>query len=310
MSADNFNINTSEMPVFVEEWSSRLLQCGNAEVSYALLEGISLLLLPECRGCLYTRADGNLRQLYCWGEAFPEEKRVAAAVAALKAEAPEEVPFREADLLILPFYFLGEITAVFAVSFPEGNPGKGPRAEDMLTVAARMYFPVWYALTLHRELEKESVTDRLTGLYNRSHMEAALERIANMARRQNISVGIVMLDVDRFRPFVDKNGRAGGDAVLKGVANQIKSAVRVEDIASRYGYDKYAIILPGIDPKSALNRAELLLEKIRSLEEGVTASAGIKIFFREDSWREALRIADEALRLAKDRGRDRVVAAD
>lgn len=164
-------------------------------------------------------------------------------------------------------------------------------------------------------LREQSVRDHLTGLFNRRYMEETLEREISRASRKKLSLGIIMLDVDRFKQFNDTYGHAEGDALLRELGNSLRRQVREEDIACRYGGDEFIIVLPDSSREVTQERAELLCEHAarfniqfegRSLQV-VTLSLGVAIFPDNGSnSASVLKAADDALYRAKRGGRSRV----
>lgn len=291
----------------IRSLESRMIQLAEHVGDTKYMNELAASLVPDC--CLYFFHYKNA-VFHAESKALVPE----AATGLLKeclASGAESATDEKGCFLALPLRNKERIVSGVVVHFPNEFPGFESVPVLLLRHFLRFFLLLEYSRRLQKKLDGAAVVDPLTGLYNRPHMEAALERISNMARRQNISVGILMMDIDHFRPFVDSEGREAGDSFLREVAEIIKPAIRVEDIACRYGNDKFAVILPGIDPRSALDRAGLLLEKIRCAgPASLTASAGICVFFREDSWQDALKMADEALEEAKRLGRDRVHLAE
>lgn len=172
-------------------------------------------------------------------------------------------------------------------------------------------------MRLRETLRYESIRDPLTGLYNRRHMEAVMEREADRAKRKKTLVGIIMCDIDHFKQFNDTHGHEAGDMVLQELGTLLKYHTRKEDIACRYGGEEFLIILPEIEPETLKKRAEDLLQKVRKLSvtyqgEGlpITISAGASILRSDDTMQSAINGADAALYKAKDQGRDCVVGPD
>ena len=109
-------------------------------------------------------------------------------------------------------------------------------------------------------LREQSLRDHLTGLFNRRYMEETLERELLRAARKQLSLGIIMLDVDDFKHFNDTYGHAAGDAVLRELGNLLLRHVRGEDIACRYGGDEFIIVLPDTTREVTIARAGVICE--------------------------------------------------
>ncbi len=114
-------------------------------------------------------------------------------------------------------------------------------------------------------LRELSVRDHLTGLFNRRYMEETLERELLRASRKELSLGILMMDVDDFKHFNDNFGHAAGDAVLRELGNLLLGHFRGEDIACRYGGDEFIIVLLDASREMTRERAERLCEHARHL---------------------------------------------
>jgi diguanylate cyclase (GGDEF)-like protein/PAS domain S-box-containing protein len=168
-------------------------------------------------------------------------------------------------------------------------------------------------------LREQSVRDHLTGLFNRRYMEETLERELLRASRKQLSLGIIMLDVDDFKRFNDDRGHAAGDAILREFGNLLLRHVRGEDIVCRYGGDEFIIILPDASREVTQERAELICEYAKQFHlqfegqtlEAITPSLGVAVFPENGSTNTAvLRAADDALYRAKRAGPGRVVVAN
>ena len=174
--------------------------------------------------------------------------------------------------------------------------------------------------SLHETVQAQAVTDPLTGLSNRRQFDAALEAEIGRSRRFGSDVGLVMLDLDGFKPINDLYGHQEGDRVLVEVATLLRRLVRDVDRLARLGGDEIAIILPQTD----LAGAELLAERVRSGVEGlaihpagagapltVTGSIGAAAVPESAGDRHGLvGSADAALYRAKRAGGNRVARAD
>lgn len=168
-------------------------------------------------------------------------------------------------------------------------------------------------------LRELSVRDHLTGIFNRRYMEETLERELLRASRKQLSLGIIMLDVDDFKRFNDIHGHAAGDAVLRELGNLLLRHTRKEDIACRYGGDEFIIVLLDASVEMTCKRASRLCERARQINiqfegqalEAFTLSLGVAAFPEHGNTSAAiLKAADTALYRAKNEGRDRVVAAN
>jgi diguanylate cyclase (GGDEF)-like protein/PAS domain S-box-containing protein len=167
-------------------------------------------------------------------------------------------------------------------------------------------------------LREQSVRDHLTGLFNRRYMEETLERELLRATRKQLSLGIIMLDVDEFKHFNDMYGHGAGDVILRELGNLLLKHVRREDIPCRYGGDEFIIVLPDASQVVTSERAEYICKKAKQSHfqfegqalEAVTLSLGMAVFPKDGSTSAAvLKAADDALYRAKHDGRGRVVMA-
>jgi len=165
------------------------------------------------------------------------------------------------------------------------------------------------------ELNLQAMRDPLTGLYNRRQLEESLHREVLRARRIGASVGVMAIDVDHFKRVNDTLGHEVGDCALRGIAEELASCVREEDIACRAGGEEFVIILPGTGKMALRSRAEAVRRTIEQASipagEGarkLTVSIGLASFpSYGDSGQAVLRAADVALYKAKAAGRNRVV---
>ena len=174
-------------------------------------------------------------------------------------------------------------------------------------------------LKLRETLQYQSVRDPLTGLYNRRYLEESLEREISRARRNQQSLGIIMLDVDHFKRFNDTFGHEAGDVVLRELGMFLQGNVRKSDIACRYGGEELVLILPEASLENTAARAEQIREDVKHLNlqdrgqslGAITVSLGVACFPKHGQTGEAvIWAADAALYLAKSEGRDRVVTAE
>jgi diguanylate cyclase (GGDEF)-like protein/PAS domain S-box-containing protein len=171
----------------------------------------------------------------------------------------------------------------------------------------------------NRRLQTLAGQDSLTGLANRRAFDEALVKEHLRSRREKAKLGLIMIDVDRFKQYNDIYGHLAGDDCLRCVGAAISDAIsRPGDIAFRYGGEEFAILLPGTDEAGAAIVAQRVGEIIFSLglrHEGnpdgvVTISAGVASYPCGDISSDGLILAaDQALYRAKERGRNCVVGS-
>ncbi|WP_293268024.1 diguanylate cyclase [Neptunomonas sp.] len=163
---------------------------------------------------------------------------------------------------------------------------------------------------LNQRLKTLSVTDKLTGLYNRVKMDDVLIEQKAEVNRYKLNASIILLDIDFFKRVNDTYGHAMGDIVLVEFANVLQNNVRNTDYVGRWGGEEFLIICPHIDIEEASNLAEKLLAKIREHSYQhvgkMTASAGVSNFSPDVTIKETLYNADQALYQSKQADRDNV----
>jgi diguanylate cyclase (GGDEF)-like protein len=172
---------------------------------------------------------------------------------------------------------------------------------------------------LHEQVQRQAVTDELTGLFNHRRFVEALELEAERARRFDQPVGLVMVDLDDFKAVNDTYGHQQGDEVLRQVAGLMRSYSREIDAPARYGGEELAIVLPQTDLNGATRLAERLRAGVEALEiprlsgggsMRVTASIGVASLPESAGDVERLiAAADAALYEAKRGGKNKTVQA-
>lgn len=168
---------------------------------------------------------------------------------------------------------------------------------------------------LEHELSHRATHDYLTGLLNRQQFEVLLDREICRARRYQSPLSLVMFDVDRFKQINDELGHEAGDKVLKRLADELRRSVRESDSLARWGGEEFTLMLPDCGMQDAGRMAEQLRGRVLGIDFGpdidqLTISLGVTAHRDNESSRELLRRADDALYSAKQKGRNRVVTAD
>src|SRR2546429_622662 len=173
---------------------------------------------------------------------------------------------------------------------------------DVLSSSGFLRVPILIEYDDLKRLELNAVTDPLTGLYNRRLFAETFEKELNRARRYSQPLGLVTLDLHRFKEVNDKHGHPRGDDVLRAAAATLKKALRTSDSAFRIGGDEFALLLPQTDSAQALalcRRVETVFaEMLQPLQLSVTVAMdhGVAIFPQDAEQADQLiRIADERL---------------
>ena len=173
---------------------------------------------------------------------------------------------------------------------------------DVLASAGLFRVPIVIEYDELKTLQLNAVTDPLTGLYNRRLFSETFEKELNRGRRYGSPLGLVVLDLHRFKEVNDKHGHPRGDEVLRAAAATLKKALRTSDSAFRIGGDEFALLLPQTDAEQALalsRRVETVFAEMLQplqLTVGVSMDHGVATFPQDGEQAEQLiRVADERL---------------
>jgi diguanylate cyclase (GGDEF)-like protein len=161
-----------------------------------------------------------------------------------------------------------------------------------------------------------SITDPLTGLLNRRYLEERLTEELNRSKRYSYPMSCLMIDIDDFKSYNDRNGHQAGDVALKITAHSLKAALRSADIACRYGGEEFCILLPQTSLTEAGVIAERMRQKVAETDYPygkaqprgtVSISIGISTFGKHiDTAESVIAAADRALYNAKHLGKNRI----
>ena len=190
----------------------------------------------------------------------------------------------------------------------ERNVGLSVAALDyLLNISGDLVAPTIVEHEILEVLEHRSVTDPLTGLFNRYHFEATLKRETARCLRYQSRLSLLLMDVDQLKAVNDRWGHPAGDQMLVRVAGAIRDSLRGCDTASRYGGDEFAVILPDTDVRAARFVAERICDKVGASDAPikVTVSGGLadlSLAASSPSEARLIAAADRALYLAKGRG--------
>lgn len=163
----------------------------------------------------------------------------------------------------------------------------------------------------YQETQRLSITDHLTGAYNRRYMDSKIEELIEDQKRNHTTSAMIGLDVDHFKSINDRFGHSLGDKVLVNLVELLQRRVRVLDKVCRSGGEEFIILLPGTTQDQAYTLAEdlrLEISKSKLLRDSnITVSCGIAALVPGDSRDVWLNRSDSALYKAKASGRNRVV---
>ncbi len=159
---------------------------------------------------------------------------------------------------------------------------------------------------LAAQIKRQAFNDGLTGLFNHGHFHTLLEAQVNLQKQKGFPLGLLFIDLDKFKSVNDAEGHSAGDAILKTVAQILLSEVRQgNDYACRYGGDEFAVIVPGITPEGLESMAQRIVEQVpRACANKVCASLGLALLKEDESVSDFLNRADRAVYKVKGEGGD------
>ena len=170
------------------------------------------------------------------------------------------------------------------------------------------------------ELEQETITDPLMGIFNRRFLDRRLHEELVRAKRHGLELSLMLLDIDHFKRVNDTWGHQNGDIVLKHLAQLLTNTLRQTDLVARFGGEEVVILLPHTPKAETAALAERIRRTVEQTpvlisagddgyhELRITVSIGVScLFSEEDGACDILERADKALYQAKEAGRNRVV---
>jgi diguanylate cyclase (GGDEF)-like protein len=272
------------------------------------------------RATIRGEGETKLREVARTGDARAYQRALQAAeAAALDAGQLTEIDLAGAHALAAPLGEAGQ-APVGVVSVARGERFTSSETElfSSLTNQASMSVE---NVGLHETVQRQAVTDELTGLFNHRRFQEVMTQEVERARRYDQEMGLIMLDIDNFKRVNDTYGHMQGDMVLREVARVLRQSSREIDEPARYGGEEMAVALPQTDLDGAYRFAERVRSRIEALDlpllEGdgtlkVTASFGAASLNRSsgDGKDALVAAADAALYRAKRSGKNRTVRAE
>lgn len=179
---------------------------------------------------------------------------------------------------------------------------------SLLTIVVSTYFINLY----QQHLVKAMITDHLTGVFNRIHLDTLIEKELQRSQKIESPFSLLLFDFDYFKKINDVYGHIVGDKLLKETSMMIAAQMKKDEYLGRWGGDEFMILLPDTDLQDAAVRAETLKalvgEHAFTISERITLSFGVTALTENDTLESLVQRADEALYQAKDMGRNTVTA--
>jgi diguanylate cyclase (GGDEF)-like protein len=271
------------------------------------------------RATIRPMGEERLRQVAATGDPDAYERVLhAAEAAALDAGQIAEIELGGASALAAP---LGGDGGMGIVSVARGDRRFTPGEHELFSYLTNQASVSVENVDLHETVQRQAVTDELTGLFNHRRFQEVITQEVERARRYGQEMGLIMLDIDNFKRVNDTYGHLQGDMVLREVARVLRQSSREIDEPARYGGEEMAVALPQTDLEGAYRFAERVRRRIEALDlpllEGdgtlkVTASFGAaSLSSSPGDGKDALvAAADAALYRAKRSGKNRTVRAE
>lgn len=316
--------------------TQRMQGCETTQALERVIEGFLPEIMPGFAGRLYLLDDHRnllvetaswlgpvhsqpeFPPTACWALQRSELHRPSGGSADISCD--HLLPaYRKIDSICVPLIAQRTTLGLLYFEPREGVSGPSPDvSETYLKILAENVSLALGNLRLRDALREMAMGDALTGLANRRHLETVLQLRLEEAERLGQPISCLMTDVDHFKRFNDQFGHDAGDAVLREMGTVLKHSMRESGLAFRYGGEEFLLLMPGLGPEQALERAEEIQARVRALhiEHGgrdlgpITASFGLASAPDHCAFNRLVQAADAALYRAKDAGRDRIEIAE
>ncbi|HSB96305.1 MAG TPA: diguanylate cyclase [Spongiibacteraceae bacterium] len=343
LKASNEQLNTllqqlakhNENITHLNELNDSLHACNTrAELLQTLGEGCAKFFQYES-GALYEWRDDKLCMLECaWGEQdhldwLPQQDVLTALrKGTLFPDSVEQQEWHAEQVTTPHGYVLcaplqsrgvsvGALVLVQRQPFWSNDTIANQKLRQLVRALADHSALALINLTLLEQLREQSISDPLTGLYNRRYLYQEMQQEIALWERSRTAFAVILLDIDHFKTFNDRYGHDTGDEVLVALADLLQQHIRKSDIACRLGGEEFVVLLTNTDQRQALARAETIRLAVKKLiidsidtDHRISVSAGVAIYpHHGDDSQQLLRAADQALYESKHQGRDRTSLA-
>jgi diguanylate cyclase (GGDEF)-like protein/PAS domain S-box-containing protein len=318
----------------LQEMGDVLQASQTLEETYNVIAHFGTQFFPDFTGALYIHNSSKhlFEAVATWGEKPPQElvfgynecwalrrsrmNLVVSSASLLRCRhVSSPSPF---GYLCVPMMAQGEALGILHLQ------KVSPEDEDRMYAASQLASTVAEGIALalanmklREALRDQAIRDPLTGLFNRRYMMETFERELAGAQRRGDSLVVVTINLDNFKEFNDTFGHDMGDEFLTSFGDFLRTSIRKEDIACRFGGEEFILILPGASLDAGLKKAEEIRSGARQLQipngqlqQPVTFSMGIAVYLEHGlTTHELINAADKAMYRAKKSGGDRVITA-
>lgn len=300
---DRIMTKVSEL-IEAQNWSLLLRDEDSGELTFEIMVGVEKERIRDIRMACGEGVAGHVAES---GEPLllsnvREDSRFSRRVDALTG-------FTTESIFCVPLKTHGKVLGVIEVINVKDRELFESNYLPVLTLLADYAAIAIQNARFVSRIQRMSITDEYTGLYNARYLHQVLEDLIRDAGEQGKKLAVVFVDVDNFKQVVDSYGHFLGSRVLKEMGRTISSCLSDEDLLVKYGGDEYVIVLPGKSREEAKQLVEKILQTIRSstyldtesIPVKVTASFGIAVYPEDArSKKELLLLADKAMYSIKD----------
>ncbi|WP_170331837.1 sensor domain-containing diguanylate cyclase [Ruegeria arenilitoris] len=290
-------------------------------------------ILPEAEGSVYVYSnsrdvlDGcaswnggshkaHIHPEGCWGLRRGRTYEFGASEIDFVCEHAE--PHDGRPYFCFPILAHGETVGLLHLRAHEGSGEEFHSSKKLAQLCAEQISMAIANVRMRDQLHDQSVRDPLTGLFNRRHMTETLRKGISRSQQTGAPLSLIAVDVDHFKKFNDTHGHDAGDMVLRAVGSALEQGCDRDEVACRIGGEEFMLILPDNTPEDAMTRAEKLRQAVEAVSvrygekslPRITISVGVAHYPAHGTMpQDLMRAADDALYVAKDKGRNQVQVA-